>query len=71
MARIDKRVYLEPRLIFDKAIINESTALYSYTKIIDILQFNGMSFIEAIDYFCFNIEHLIFNFGLNVKYDDE
>ena len=66
----DKRVFLEPRESFDVAMIDESTALYSYIKIIDVLMAFGMSWIEAVEYYCFNIEPLIMYVGLNVEDDD-
>ena len=68
---MDKRVYLEPRERFDVAMIDESTALYSFTKIIDVLMGGEMSWIEAVDYYCFNIEPLIMYVGLNVEDDEQ
>jgi len=63
-------IYLEPRKTFDKALIDKSTGLYSFTKIIAVLIDCGMEWIDAIDYYCFNIEPLIMYKGLKVKEDD-
>lgn len=66
----DKRIYLSPRKEFDVAIIDESTALYSLTKIIEVLMDGGMSWEDSWEWYCYNIEPLVHYYGLNVEEDD-
>jgi len=60
-------VYIEPRTQFDSALkIDESQIIYILSKIIDLLMACGMSYHEAMDYYCFNIECIP---GLTVEDD--
>ena len=64
-------IYLEPRSRYDKAIIDEKNIVYSLEKLIDILMENlNCNFIESIDFYCFNIEPLIYK-GLKIHDDLE
>ena len=62
-------IYLEPKETYDQAIIDQDNIIYSFTKIIEILMEDGMDWIDAVDFYCFNIEPLIFQ-GLAVLDDD-
>ncbi len=64
-------IYLEPRSRYDKAIIDEKNIVYSLEKLIDILiDVLNCDYIEAIDFYCYNIEPLSFK-GFNVVDDLE
>lgn len=64
-------IYLEPRATFDAAIIqHKPKVIYDYIKLIEILCLDlGCSWIEAVDYFCYNIEYLIWTEGLIIEND--
>ena len=49
------KVYLEPREIFDKAIIDKEEVIYCEIIIIDVLVESGMTYEEALDYYSYNI----------------
>lgn len=49
------KVYLEPRSTFDKAIIDQEEVIYCELIIIDVLVENGMTYIEALDFYSQNI----------------
>ena len=67
MRRSKGTIYLEPRSRFDKALIDAENILYSFDLIIDVLmEYSDMDYIEAIDFFCFNIEPLFYQ-GLAVQ----
>ena len=62
-------IYLEPKETYDQAIIDQDRIIYSFTKIIEILMEDGMDWIDAVDFYSFNIEPLIYE-GLAVLDDD-
>ena len=64
-------IYLEPRKEFDLAIIDHETITYSLTKIIEVLMDGGMSWIDSMEWYCFNIEPLIQYVGLKVLDDED
>ena len=52
-------IYLEPRATFDAALCNANMVWYSFTLLIDILMNScGLDYMDAVDYYCFNIESL-------------
>ena len=55
---LTRHVYLEPRADYDACIIDvKDVVIYSGDMIIEMLmQNNELSYIDALDYFCFNIE---------------
>ncbi len=62
-------IYLEPKETYDQAIIDQDRIIYSFTKIIEILMEDGMNWEDAVEFYYFNIEPLIFE-GLAVLDDD-
>jgi hypothetical protein len=64
-------IYLEPRATFDAAIIEHTPkVIYDYVKLIDILCLDmSITWLEAVDYYCYNIEYLIWAEGLIIKDD--
>ena len=59
-------VYPEPREEYDTAIDpQEEGVVYLLSKIIDLLIKEDMSYREAMEYYCFNIQPLI-SMGLDV-----
>jgi len=61
-------IYLEPRSVFDSAIVQEEPVVYDFNKLIEVLisGFNG-DYFEALDYYCFNIEPLQQYAGLIIR----
>lgn len=59
MRRSKGTIYLEPRARFDAALIDVENIIYCYYLIIDILMdLHNCEYIEAVDYYCFNLEYL-------------
>ena len=62
-------IFLEPRNIFDHAIVQEAPVVYDFDKLIQVMMDSyGWSYIEAIDYYCYNIEPLKYK-GLKIQGD--
>tara|TARA_R100001086_G_scaffold141745_1_gene74454 strand:+ start:5141 stop:5347 length:207 start_codon:yes stop_codon:yes gene_type:complete len=51
-------IYLEPRSKYDKAIVEvKDVVVYDYHKLInEIMDELDCDYIDAVDFFCFNIE---------------
>mgnify|MGYP003109014961 FL=1 len=61
---------LEPREMYDKAMISEEPIVYSLSILIELLQQEmECEYLDAVDFYCYNIEPLI-DMGLEVKDDD-
>tara|TARA_R100001163_G_C5057618_1_gene194134 strand:+ start:1828 stop:2046 length:219 start_codon:yes stop_codon:yes gene_type:complete len=64
-------IYLEPRKVYDNALIDSKNIVYCYDLLIEILMdFLQIDFFEARDYYSYNIEPLIF-MGLCIQEDDD
>ena len=62
-------IYLEPRKTWDRAIIDQENIIYSLSIILYILmESQSMEYIEALEYYCYNIEPLTFQ-GLSIQDD--
>lgn len=63
-------IYLKPRLTYDKAIIqHDPQVVYDYDKLIELLCDElDCEWLEAVDFYCYNIEPLKFE-GLLVNDD--
>lgn len=62
-------IYLEPRSTYDKAIIQHDPIVYDYDKLIELLCDElDCEWLEATDFYCFNIEPQKFE-GLLVNDD--
>jgi hypothetical protein len=63
-------IYLEPRSTFDSCIIKNEPVIYCFDLLISILIEMGMEYIQAIDFYCYNIEPLIAYEGLIVQHTE-
>lgn len=62
-------IYLEPRSIFDSAIVQEKPVVYDFDQLIDVMMDSfDWTYGEAIDWFCYNIEPLKYK-GLKIQGD--
>ena len=60
-------IYLEPRAIFDAAIVKTDPVVYDFDLLIEILMSAyEWDFIEAIEWYCYNIEPLKQYAGLQI-----
>lgn len=52
-------IYLEPRSVYDAAIVKQSPIVYDYETLIDcIIEHHECTYEEAVDWFSYNIECL-------------
>lgn len=64
-------IYLEPRSVFDSAIVQEEPVVYDFDKLIEVLMSqNDWDYFDALDFYCFNIEPLQQYVGLIIREDD-
>lgn len=64
-------IYLEPRATFDAALCNANMVWYSFTLLIDLLMDSyNLDYMDAVDYYCFNIKFLTLN-GLIIIQDED
>tara|TARA_B100000513_G_scaffold192048_1_gene117954 strand:- start:789 stop:995 length:207 start_codon:yes stop_codon:yes gene_type:complete len=64
-------IYLEPRDTFDAALCNANMVWYSFTLLINLLMDKyDLNYMDAVDYYCFNIESLTFK-GLVIIEDED
>lgn len=65
-------IYLEPRRVFDAALLVPSDIVYSVALLLAIIEeyYELEDFDDVIEYFCHNVEPLI-DYGLRLKYDSE
>lgn len=60
-------IYLEPRIIFDAAIVQSDSVVYDFNLLIKVLMSEyKCTFTEAIEWFCHNIEPLKIYAGLQI-----
>ena len=65
-------IYLEPRSVFDSAIVQEEPVVYGLDKLIKVLMNqHDCDYFEALDFYCFNIEPLQQRAGLIIREDDD
>ena len=64
------KIYLEPRSKFDSALIDTDNIIYDYDLIIQVLMKSGMTYMEAREFYEFNIQCLHYQ-GLCVHDDNE
>jgi hypothetical protein len=63
-------IYLEPRSIFDNAIVQKKPVVYDFDKLIEVMMDNyDWGYIKAIDWYCYNIEPLKLHKGLRIQGD--
>lgn len=64
-------IYLEPRTTFDAAIVeSDPLVIYDYELLIQcICDEINCDYLEAVDYYCYNIEYLL-SYGLEIINDD-
>ena len=63
-------IYLEPRSIFDKAIVKKEPVVYNFDKLIEVMMESyDWTYESAIDYYCYNIEPLQLHKGLKIEGD--
>jgi hypothetical protein len=63
-------IYLEPRKVFDAAIVKSDPVVYDFDKVIDVMMTAyDWDYIDAIDYYCYNIEPLKLHKGLKIQGD--
>ena len=63
-------IYLEPRKVFDVAIVESDPVVYDFDKLIEaIMTAYDLDYIDAIDYYCYNIEPLKLHKGLKIEGD--
>ena len=64
-------IYLEPRSRFDAALIDVENIIYGFDLLIDILmEHNSWTYLDSIDWYCFNIEPLIYQ-GLAIQESED
>jgi len=67
MKKYKGTIYLEPRSRFDAALIDTENVIYDFDLILEILMQNeDWDYMMAIDWYCFNIEPLIYR-GLAIQ----
>ena len=60
-------IYLEPRRIFDPAIIQTDPVVYDFEKLIEcLMNAYNWEYMEAIEWYCYNIECLKYQ-GLKIQ----
>lgn len=60
-------IYLEPRAIFDAAIVQTDPVVYDFDLLVDVLMSAyEWNFVEAIEWYCHNIEPLKQHAGLQI-----
>ena len=63
-------IYLEPRKIFDAAIVKSEPVVYDFDKLIEVMMTAyDWDYIDAIDWYCYNIEPLKLHEGLKIQGD--
>lgn len=63
-------IYLEPRKVFDAAIVESDPVVYDFDKLIEVMMTAyDWDYIDAIDYYCYNIEPLKLHKGLKIEGD--
>ena len=71
MRRSKGTIYLEPRKRFDAALIDAENIIYGFEEIIEVLMdHNSWSYFDSIDFYCYNIEPLIYE-GLAVQESED
>jgi hypothetical protein len=65
-------IYLEPRRVFDAALLTLRDIVYSVERLLDIIQseYELDNFDDVLEYFLFNVEPLV-HYGLRLEYDSE
>lgn len=62
-------IYLEPRSIFDNAIVQEEPVVYDFDQLIEVMMDSyNWTYEDAIDWYCYNIEPLKYR-GLKIQGD--
>ena len=62
-------IYLEPRSIFDNAIVQEEPVVYDFDQLIEVMiDSYDWTYEDAIDWYCYNIEPLKYR-GLKIQGD--
>lgn len=52
-------IYLEPRKVFDAAIVKNDPVVYDFDKLIDVMMVAyDWDYEQSIDWYCYNIEAL-------------
>lgn len=60
-------IYLEPRSIFDNAIVQEEPVVYDFDQLIEVMMDSyNWTYEDAIDWYCYNIEPLKYK-GLKIQ----
>jgi hypothetical protein len=60
-------IYLEPRKVFDAAIILNDPVVYNFDKLIEVMMEHwDWDYIDALEWYCYNIEPLKYK-GLKIK----
>ena len=60
-------IYLEPRSIFDNAIVQEEPVVYDFDQLIEVMMDSyDWTYIEAMNWYCYNIEPLKYE-GLKIQ----
>ena len=61
-------IYLEPRKVFDAAIVKNDPVVYDFDKLIEVMMTAfDLGYIDALDYYYYNIEPLKLHKGLKIE----
>lgn len=64
-------IYLEPRDVYDKALIQNHPAVYHYDLLIDtMMNAFDWTLLDAVEWFDVNIDPMIQQYNLIVHYDE-